>query len=138
MAGLQPLQGCGGIGSSYTNLGPLAPSYGTTGPAPGRYFAGGGGAGNYPGGAPSGGAGGGGNGAAESPSGPGYVGVINTGGGGGGGSISNKCGLQGGSGIVTLRYTTACASPAVSGGDANATCGTSTIRVFTGDGTFVA
>ena len=109
----------GGIGSSFTDLGPLAPSYGTTGPAPGRYF-GGGGAG-YPNGV--GGSGGG------SPY-PGN-GTANTGGG------ASSTGT-GGSGIVIIRYVTADASPTVSGGDATATCGSDTIRVFTGPGTFTS
>jgi hypothetical protein len=68
---------------------PFSPaSYGTTGPAPGRYFAGGGGA-LYPVGPISGGSGGGGNGDAQ--------GNVNTGGGGGGRGV-------GGSGIVIIRY----------------------------------
>ena len=109
----------GGIGSSFTDLGPLAPSFGTTGPAPGRYFAGGGG--GYPGGA---GASGGG-----SPY-PGN-GTPNT---GGGGSATGT----GGSGIVIIRHVTADASPTVSGGNSTGTCGSDTIRVFTGPGTFTA
>ena len=42
-----PTAGPGGVGSPIapTFFGPTAPSYGTTGPAPGRYFAGGGGGG---------------------------------------------------------------------------------------------
>ena len=109
----------GGIGSSFTDLGPLAPSYGTTGPAPGRYFSGGGG--GYISGA--GGSGGG------SPY-PGN-GTPNT---GGGGSATGT----GGSGIVIIRHVTADASPSVSGGNSTTTCGSDTIRVFTGPGTFVS
>jgi hypothetical protein len=73
----------GGIGSVI----PFSPaSYGTGGPAPGRYFAGGG-AGNGPGSV--GGAGGGGN--ISTP------GTVNTGGGGGGDGA-------GGSGIIIITY----------------------------------
>jgi hypothetical protein len=110
----------GGIGSSYADLGPLAPSYGTPGPAPGRYFSGGGG--GYING--TGGSGGG----ATAPD---TDATVNTGGGGSG------CG-SGGSGIVIIRYVTADASPNVSGGNATTTCGSDTIRVFTGPGTFVS
>jgi len=85
-------------------FGPTAPSYGTPGPSPGRYFAGGGG--GYlqaiaqpqfvPGSV--GGAGGGGNGGILSnPAYPASPGTVNTGGGGGGFS-------SGGSGIVVIRY----------------------------------
>jgi hypothetical protein len=87
--------GCnGGAGSPIATVvfGPTAPSYGTSGPAPGRYFAGGGsGYGNPTGG---GGVGGGGN---TGPT-PGANGVVNTGGGGGAEQGS------GGSGIVAIRY----------------------------------
>jgi hypothetical protein len=109
-----------GVGSSFADLGPLAPSYGTTGPAPGRYFSGGGG--GYVNGA--GGAGGGG-------TAPNSAATVNTGGGG------SAC-AAGGSGIVIIRYVTADASPSVSGGNATTTCGSDTIRVFTGPGTFVS
>ena len=124
--------GNGGIGSPTAIFGsiPQAPTYGTPGPNPGRYFAGGGGgSGGYGGaaGTPgSGGAGGGGGGC-------GVAGTVNTGGGGGGYRTSTAG--NGGSGIVALKYTTACASPTVSGGTAY-TCGSYTIRVFTSDGTF--
>jgi hypothetical protein len=106
------------------------PAYGTTGPAPGRWFAGGGGGGGSPGGVArilSGGAGGGGAGGNYGP-GPatsalslgtlstpgafesGANAIINTGGGGGGvgqsGVSSYPPGTsgQGGSGIVLIRY----------------------------------
>jgi len=87
---------------------PWSPSlYGTTGPAPGRWFAGGGGAGgltpygNYYGG--SGGAGGGG--AGQGQAGPtGFAGNVNTGGGGGGSKSSGAPSFSGGSGIVLIRY----------------------------------
>jgi hypothetical protein len=94
-AGACGVGGSGGAGSpiATTFFGPTAPSYGTSGPAPGRYFAGGGGGGGNPGGA--GGAGGGGSGG---PSFSGNPGTINT---GGGGSGDNK---SGGSGIVVIRY----------------------------------
>ena len=136
--GLEPSKGDGGIGSPYGNLGPLAPSYGTPGPAPGKYFAGGGGAGNYPGSNPSGGAGGGGRGGSGSPAVIGLAGCTNTGGGGGGGVQPTYTNAKaGGSGIVILRHATSCGSCAT-GGNATATCGSNTIRVFTGDGTFTA
>jgi hypothetical protein len=87
--------GCnGGAGSpiAVAVFGPTSPSYGTPGPAAGRYFAGGGsGYGNPTGG---GGVGGGGN---VGPT-PGANGVVNTGGGGGAEQGS------GGSGIVVIRY----------------------------------
>jgi hypothetical protein len=107
---------------------PWAPaSYGTLGPAPGRYFAGGGGGGGSPNGSAyimSGGAGGGGAGGMFSPGYPtsatslgianggqdgGANATINTGGGGGGaGNGGNSTGVgragQGGSGIVLIRY----------------------------------
>jgi hypothetical protein len=104
--------GNGGVGSpiATTVFGPTAPSYGTPGPAPGRYFAGGGGGGtiNNCGTIGTGGAGGGGNGQKTSPI-PSVAGTVNTGGGGGGGggnSGSGACakGASGGSGIVVIRY----------------------------------
>ena len=98
----------GGIGAP-TNI---APASGTTGPAPGRYFAGGGGGGQYVtiGSAnPAGGAGGGGQGGTEIT--PGTYGgatsgTANTGGGGGGKSGTSGANLSGsgGSGIVVIRY----------------------------------
>tara|TARA_R100000697_G_scaffold78369_1_gene90499 strand:- start:117 stop:1535 length:1419 start_codon:yes stop_codon:yes gene_type:complete len=98
----------GGIGQP-TNI---APASGTTGPAPGRYFAGGGGGGQYVtvGSAnPAGGAGGGGSGGIESSPGTytgGTNGTANTGGGGGGksGTSSENLSGSGGSGIVVIRY----------------------------------
>ena len=88
--------------------------------------------------AAAGGAGGGGKGSSSNTA--GVAGTTNTGGGGGGGEGSNPTGhgYAGGSGIVALRYVTACASACASGGDATATCGSDTIRVFIGDGTFTA
>ena len=103
------------------------PSTGTSGPAPGRWFAGGGGGGGSPAGSAyilSGGAGGGGAGGFAAPGYPtsakalgtahgGFDGganaTINTGGGGGGagnGGASSGTGLAGtsGSGIVLIRY----------------------------------
>lgn len=111
--------GAGGVGSPIATavFGPTAPSYGTTGPAPGRYFSGGGGAGGWNttvnGGGyigALGGAGGGGAGAnspqAPTPTagGPGTSGTANTGGGGGGGGATAPVGTSGGSGIVVIRY----------------------------------
>jgi hypothetical protein len=103
------------------------PSYGTSGPAPGRYFAGGGGGGGSPNGTAyilSGGAGGGGAGGTSFPGYPtsaqalgtasgGFDGganaTINTGGGGGGAGNGGQSsgtgrGGLGGSGIVLIRY----------------------------------
>jgi hypothetical protein len=85
-------------------FGSTAPSYGTAGPAPGRWFAGGGGGYLQAISAPqfvpgsTGGAGGGGDGGILSnPSYPGTAGVANTGGGG-------TAFLTGGSGIIAIRY----------------------------------
>jgi hypothetical protein len=96
--------GPGGIGRAV----PWAPaSYGTPGPAPGRWFAGGGAGGKEggPGVAIAGGAGGGGshNGVTGTI---GFAGNVNTGGGGGGhNSPSSGAGIaSGGSGIVIIRY----------------------------------
>ena len=95
--------GDGGIGKSISWI-PV--SYGTSGPTPGRWFAGGGGGGAYT--APTGGAGGaGGGGSGGSPGGtPAAVaGGTNTGGGGGGSHTSEVSGANGGSGFVAIRYT---------------------------------
>ena len=93
--------GNGGIGSpiATTFFGPTSPSYGTPGPAPGRYFAGGGG-GASDNTAGTGGSGGGGGG--NNP--PGTTGTTNTGGGAGGSARTNPIGSTGGSGIVVIRY----------------------------------
>lgn len=126
-AGASPFQGGGGGGAgaaggtagggaadnnggdgraAWTNDAGIPPSYGTPGPAPGRYFAGGGG-GGYKFIAPNnnGGAGGGGQGHDDYP--PtiqdGTAGTVNTGGGGGGGD-GFDLGQPGGSGIVIIRY----------------------------------
>jgi hypothetical protein len=113
-------QGCGGNGSfvSTSVFGPTAPSYGTSGPVGGRFFAGGGGGGavsNMPHTRPRGAGGAGGGGFGGSPPGapnPGTAaaaGTTNTGGGGGGGGNdpapgSIKSGAAGGSGVVVIRY----------------------------------
>ena len=101
--------GTGGIGMTTAILGssPAAPSTGTPGPAPGRYFAGGGGGNANPGygGGGPGGSGGGGNGA--DPSGTVTPGTTNTGGGAGskhGAYCSPYTNGNGGSGIVIIRY----------------------------------
>jgi len=111
-----PIAGAGGAGSPIATafFGPTSPSYGTPGPAPGRYFSGGGGGGTaspvYSPGAPIvAGAGGSGGGAAGgSPSVAAANGTTNTGGGGGGGSDDAvpvpANGGSGGSGIVVIRY----------------------------------
>ena len=101
--------GTGGVGMNTAILGsiPQAPTYGTPGPSPGRYFAGGGGGNANPGygGGGPGGAGGGGNGA--DPAGTVTNGTVNTG--GGAGSKHNVYSTpytngNGGSGIVIIRY----------------------------------
>jgi len=134
--------GDGGIGATNAIFGsaPQAPTYGTPGPAPGRYFSGGGGGGVYhPGTAGTGGSGGGGAGGTSHPSGnPGTAGGTNTGGGGGGatsGGGGGGSGALGGPGLVIIRHLTADGG---SGGNTSFTCGSDTIRVFTGDGTFTA
>jgi hypothetical protein len=103
--GSTPTAGAGGNG---VPISWIPATYGVTGPAPGRWFAGGGGAGSLAGfGNPAGGQGGaGGGGAGEGQSGPsGFAGNVNTGGGGGGakdnGSVPS---FAGGSGIVIVRY----------------------------------
>jgi hypothetical protein len=110
--GTAPAGGPGGVGSpiATTVFGPTAPSYGTPGPAPGRYFAGGGGGSIYTlpiCAAGTGGAGGGGRGGSDNNNAPGRIagvpGTANTGG-GGGGSTNQTCGGSGGSGIVVIRY----------------------------------
>jgi len=126
--------GDGGVGSASTIFGssPIAPSYGVapnpSNTDPGRYFAGGG-AGGWTTAADGGYGGGGGT--------PGVAGTANTGGGGGGGHIPSPyaAGGAGGSGIVVIRHATADGG---SGGNATGTCGSDTIRVFTGSGTFTA
>jgi hypothetical protein len=102
--------GAGGDGSpiATTFFGPTSPSYGTTGPAPGRYFSGGGGGGTQPPAGDSstqpGGAGGGGNGAIW-PSTAATAATVNSGGGGGGGiSSPTQPNGTGASGFVAIRY----------------------------------
>jgi hypothetical protein len=56
---------------------------------------------------------------------------------GGGGTGCNRSAADGGSGIVVIRYATASAPPATSGGT-KTTSGSDTIHTFTGPGTFVA
>jgi hypothetical protein len=102
-----PGQGGSGSPIATTVFGPTAPSYGTPGPAPGRYFAGGGGGGSQNGRSDKpGGAGGGGTGKTAAT---GVAGTTNTGGGGGGGGYQCSptifyAGANGGSGIVVIRY----------------------------------
>ena len=105
--------GPGGIGSPIATafFGPTAPSYGTPGPAPGRYFAGGGGGSNQCNTVPRQGTGGSGGGAAGSygpamsPA-PTRAGTTNTGGGAGGSHQGppGTFGGAGGSGVVVIRY----------------------------------
>jgi hypothetical protein len=97
--------GAGGAGSpiATTFFGPTSPSYGTPGPAPGRYFAGGGGGGvDGSVGFSSGGVGGGGPGGGANQ--VATDGTTNTGGGGGGTGEQPAFGGGGGSGIVVIRY----------------------------------
>ena len=93
--------GTGGAGAPTLIFGstPTAPSYGESGPAPGRYFAGGGAGTNSGPATPAkeGGVGGGGNGGPTVTS-PGTSGSTNMG--GGGGDFAGA----GGSGIVVIRY----------------------------------
>jgi len=86
---------------------------------------------NNPGGAPGGGGTGGARGNDSSTAGS------SNSGGGGGGSGAGSAGEAGGSGVVVIRYTTANAPPGTSGGS-KSTCGSDTIHVFTGPGTFSA
>jgi hypothetical protein len=94
--------GPGGVGSpiATTVFGPTSPSYGTPGPAPGRYFAGGGGGGSISPLGVVGGTGGAGGGATGGSC---VAATTNTGGGGGGSSLASS-GTAGGSGIVVIRY----------------------------------
>jgi len=111
--------GTGGEGSPIATafFGPTSPSYGTPGPAPGRYFSGGGGGVTYGNAEPNagtvqvaGGSGGGGPGGRRTPLTAGTAGTSNTGGGGGGAgfdNVSSPCVAAsgaGGSGIVVIRY----------------------------------
>ena len=102
--------GNGGAGSPIADafISPTdAPSYGTPGPSPGRYFAGGGGGGGQQPGPTfgTGGDGGGGRGGYYPGSTNGTAGTINTGGGGGGGQGgAGRTEAGGGSGIVMIRY----------------------------------
>jgi hypothetical protein len=104
--GIRP-DGVGGAGGRGANVNWVPTSYGTPGPAAGRYFSGGGGGGGW---APvgtnsTGGAGGGGAGRAADGV-TATSGTVNTGGGGGGGSIggAGSTSGSGGSGIVILKY----------------------------------
>jgi len=127
--------GDGGVGIADTIFGssPVAPSYGVapnpSNTGPGQYFAGGGAGGWIASGV--GGYGGGGAPAAG-------AGTVNTGGGAGaaGGPPGGTTGGTGGSGIVVIRRLTACSTS--TSGNATGTCGSDTIHIFTGDGTFVA
>ena len=105
-AGTSGNGGAGGIGSpiATTLFGPTSPSYGTPGPAPGRYFSGGGGGARNDSGVGGAGSSGGG-GAGNGPDANATPGTINTGGGGGGmaNGTSTTAG-SGGSGIVVIRY----------------------------------
>jgi hypothetical protein len=103
--GAPPHGGIGGIGTPIATafFGPTSPSYGTSGPAPGRYFAGGGAGGTDSGTAKLGGSGGGGSGGTTGGT-PSTSGTTNTGGGGGGGGGPVAAGGAGGSGIVVIRY----------------------------------
>jgi hypothetical protein len=95
--------GTGGTGAPVATdfFGPTSPSYGTSGPSAGRWFAGGGGSGTSTNAHTNGGAGGGGHGGGSNSTGGFFAGTINTGGGGGGSSVQ---GGPGGSGFVAIRY----------------------------------
>jgi len=95
-----PVTGANGSPIATTFFGPTAPSYGTPGPAPGRYFTGGG-TGNESG---AGGAGGGGSSLLRPTPGGAQPGTTNTGGGGGGFNGNTPSSGSGGSGIVVIRY----------------------------------
>ena len=103
-AGSSDTAGSGGIGKNFPAL--IAGSSGTSGPAPGQYFAGGGGGSAHaPGGTHgSGGSGGGGQGGGTSNPGCTTAGTTNTGGGGGGNGNNDSSAGAGGSGIVIIRY----------------------------------
>ena len=79
-------------------------SYGSTGPEPGRYFAGGGGGGDMSGGGSPGKAGGG-RGGGQNAEGDDGTANTGSGGGGAGGGPNNTHGGQGASGIIIVRYT---------------------------------
>ena len=102
--------GDGGVGAYVptTFFGPVSSSYGTPGPAAGRYFSGGSGSMATCNGQTCGGAGGGGRGGYGNNCGSGTAtaGTVNTGGGGGsgGGNEGSNPGQAGGSGIVVIRY----------------------------------
>ena len=126
--------GKGGFGATTDIFGstPTAPSYGTCGPSPGRYFAGGGGGGveaGTVGPVPDGGGGG-----AGGTTGAAGVGTVNTGGAGGGVGEGSSTAGAGGSGVVIIRRATACSCS--TSGNAVVTDGDDTIHIFTGDGTF--
>jgi hypothetical protein len=107
------------VGGDGLSISWLPPSYGTTEPSPGRWFAGGGGAGVADPSQPAsselaylGGCGGGGTGSVSAPGSPGFSGTpkvsaiaatINTGS-GGGGAARYDSGSSGGSGICAIRY----------------------------------
>ena len=112
------IAGKGGLGrAAFLGDTGIPSSYGTSGPGPGRWFAGGGGGGNHDAPPPAGGAapdgGGGGAGGVSSPS-PTPVsgaGTANTGGGGGGGgglanAYPGPLGQGGGTGILIVRIAT--------------------------------
>ena len=112
---------------------PTVPSYGTPGPAPGQYFSGGGGGNGYSCTPGTGGAGGG---AAAAATGGGANATVNTGGGGGGDSGSGPGGGgDGAPGIVIIRRLTSDSTS--TSGNVVTVCGSDTVHIFTGDGTFV-
>jgi len=108
--GTPPANGTGrvaGVGGIGVPISWMPPSYGTSGPQPGRYFAGGGGGAGWgnvggPGGSGGGGAGGY---SPVTPTSSGQAGTTNTGGGGGACSYPPYgTGGTGGSGIIAIRY----------------------------------
>ena len=110
------IAGKGGLGrAAFLGDTGIPSSYGTSGPGPGRWFAGGGGGGNHDAPPPNGGAapdgGGGGAGGPSAPSPVSGTGSPATGGGGGGGgglanAYPGPLGQGGGSGILIVRIAT--------------------------------
>lgn len=97
-----------GLGGEGLAIPWMPPSYGTSGPTPGRWFAGGGGGAGWSNEGADGGSGGGGSGGYNpgvTPTSSGQAGTVNTGGGGGATSYPPYgTGGTGGSGIVAIRY----------------------------------
>jgi hypothetical protein len=118
------VSGAGGNGIAYTIAGSSV------------YYGGGGSGGRWStGSVGSGGLGGGGTGG-NADGVAGSAGTTNTGGGGGGSGGGNGGGGSGGSGVVIISYPTGSVTATASGSVATTSSGGSTIRTFTGGGTF--